>query len=423
VALSLGAAILLPSIAFATQQPMSSDAANAQLPAAIRNLGPGHSTLHAANAGVACDGSTDNTKALQNAVLLAQQLAFPQSGLGGARLELPAGFCVISGPIQITSGLTIEGAGIGGGVGYGNSGGTIIRTTSPNSDVFTVMSDGAVVFSNLQIDSIVGKTSGAGISINGGSSSTANLGTRINGVRITKMYNAVALGNAFGWKIRDSIFQDFQNVGVLLTASSTFSDGSLGGSLLDGNTIVDLNVGGSNACVEIQGGGDIAVSKNKILGSHFGVSLNLKHGPTGTLLISTNSFEEQKGANIALTQSVQGMEYGNVVITGNELLQLKNVPTFGEIYIGTGTPVAAARWLRHVVISDNVIGAGQGTPIPNGLIQINDGTDIVLSSNVLSADGNPSTVGVWVGPNARNVKVSTSNIMGDMPAGLGVTPQ
>ncbi len=131
------------------------------------------------------------------------------------------------------------------------------------------------------------------------------------------------------------------------------------------NTIVALNVAGSNASVEIQGGGDIGVSRNKILGSQFGVLLNLRHGPTGTLLISSNSFEEQKGANIALTQSVQGMEYANVVINGNEFLQLRNVPTFGEIYIGTGTPIAAARWLRHVVISDNVIGAGQGTPIPS----------------------------------------------------------
>ena len=57
------------------------------------------------------------------------------------------------------------------------------------------------------------------------------------------------------------------------------------------------------------------------------------------------------------------------------------------------------------------------------MIQLYDGTDIVLSANVLSADGNPQTIGIKLGQWVTNVKVSTSNITGSMPAGLGVTPQ
>lgn len=419
-AAALAMTLLLPPSASAAGQLMSNDADNAQLPAALENLGPGRSNVYAANVGVVCDGTTNITKPLQNAVDLAEQLAFPGHRLGGGRLVLPAGFCMLSGAINITSGITIEGAGTGSAPGYGNSGGTVIRTTSSTADVFAVTSDGAVVFTNFVIDaSGAAKASGAGISINGGSASTANIGSRITGVVIRDMHNAVSLGNAFGWKIRDNIFQDYQNDGVLLTTSETFPDGSIGGSLLDGNTIFDLNVGSSYACVEIQGGGDVIVSKDKLLGSQFGVLLNVKFGPTGTLLIVNNSLEEQKIADIALTQSVSGMEYGNVVINGNELLE-KTTPTAGNIYIGTGTPSTAQRWLRHVVISSNVIGDEAGTSVPGGMIQINDGTDIVLSSNVLSADGNPQTIGISLGASAANVKISSSNIAGDMPAGLGV---
>jgi hypothetical protein len=140
-------------------------------------------------------------------------------------------------------------------------------------------------------------------------------------------------------------------------------------------------------------------------------------------LIANNSLEEQRISNISFRQIAAGFEYANVVIIGNEILQLRFAPTAGNIFVGQGAPRVSTRWLRHVVISSNVIGNGNQTPVPGGMIQLYDGTDIVLTANVLSADGNSQTTGIKLGQWVTNVKVSTSNIAGSMPAGLGVTPQ
>jgi hypothetical protein len=342
-------------------------------------------------------------------------LAFPATGNGGGILVLPAGFCQITGAINITSGVTIIGAGAGSASGAGNSGGTVIRTNSTTADVFTVVTDQAVTFDNFGIDApTVTKVSGSGINITLGGGGSGNKWSKITRMRISGMFDAVKLVDAQGWKIRDNQFLDFQHDGVLYAPDSSHADGSSAGgsSVISGNNFWDLNVGTSNAQFEVQGGGDIEVSNNKFVGgSLYGVLLNLQVGPTGTLLMSNNSFEEHKTANIALTQGVTTKEYANVAIIGNEFSNIANNPTSGNILIGTGTPNTAPKWIRNV----NIVGnhTNDTVALTGGMIQINDGTGIAITGNVLNGNGTAGATGLSVGAAAANVSYT-----GNQPLGL-----
>jgi hypothetical protein len=394
---------------------MNQSGSNATLPNVLNNFGIGKTYVYGANSGMVCDNVFDNTSALQAAVNLARALAFPATGNGGGILVLPAGFCQITGAINITSGVTIIGAGAGSASGAGNSGGTVIRTNSTTADVFTVVTDQAVTFDNFGIDApTVTKVSGSGINITLGGGGSGNKWSKITRMRISGMFDAVKLVDAQGWKIRDNQFLDFQHDGVLYAPDSSHADGSSAGgsSVISGNNFWDLNVGTSNAQFEVQGGGDIEVSNNKFVGgSLYGVLLNLQVGPTGTLLMSNNSFEEHKTANIALTQGVTTKEYANVAIIGNEFSNIANNPTSGNILIGTGTPNTAPKWIRNV----NIVGnhTNDTVALTGGMIQINDGTGIAITGNVLNGNGTAGATGLSVGAAAANVSYT-----GNQPLGL-----
>src|SRR5579862_7082046 len=269
--------------------------------------------------GMACDGAFDNTAALQRAIDDVRRLGSPANATGGGLLQLPPGFCVVSGAIDVTGAITIIGAGAGAKSGPGNSGGTVIRTTSATADVFRVTSDSAVAFDNFQIDAGGRrKSAGAGISISGGSSTTANTYSKITRMRIVGMYDGISLADAFSWKIRDNVIVNSAHDSVAFRPSQHFHDGGGGGgaSVLAGNTLWDHNQP-ANANFELQGGGDVELTNNKLLGSAYGILLHLRVGPTGTLLVTNNSFEEHGVANVALTQAVPAKNYANVVIAAN----------------------------------------------------------------------------------------------------------
>ena len=384
------------------QQPtgMTTSASNALLPTADMNLA--FAQVYGRSQGMKCDGVTDDTAALRNAVSAAEALAFPGTANGGAVLHLPPGFCIVSGAIAVTGGVTIVGAGSGAQAGAGNSGGTDIRTTSATADVFTVTTDNAVAFDNFMIDTSVTKSAGAGISVTLGSG--GNKWSKISRMRIVGMYDGIKLVDATGWKIRDNEVQDYIHDGILYAPDSSHADGSSAGgsSVIIGNTLWDLNVGTSNANIEIQGGGDVEVLGNKMLASAYGVLLNVTVGPTGTLLIGDNSLEENKTANIALIQATSAKDYANVTITGNEFSNLANQPATALIYVGTGTPNAPdPNWIANVTITGNVF--NEAVTNGNPFISVQDGDGTLIANNALNNRGAGSGVGIATGSAANNV--------------------
>jgi hypothetical protein len=355
--------------------------------------------------GMACDGAFDNTAALQRAIDDVRRQGSPGNATGGGMLQLPPGFCIVSGPINVKGAITIAGAGAGAKPGPGNSGGTVVRTTSATADVFHVTSDNAVAFDNFEIDAGgKRKSAGAGIAISGGSPATANTYSKITRMRIVGMYDGISLGDAASWKIRDNAIVNSAHDGVAYRPSQRFHDGGGGGgaSVLSGNTLWDLNQPGEANFV-LQGGGDVELTNNKFLGAAYGILLSLAVGPTGTLLVTNNSFEEHTVANIALTQAVPGKNYANVAITGNQFSNFVQKPSDAQIYIGRGTPAPPQpKWIENIAITGNVF----NDAVTNGisLITIDDGNGVTITGNLLNNRGaGTRATGITVRAAAANV--------------------
>lgn len=408
---------ILATLALATPQAhatiktadMLPNASNVVLPAALNNLGIGRTYVYGANHGMVCDATADDTAALQNAINAAQVLAYPVTSNGGGVLVLPAGFCKVTGEVTVIRGLTVVGAGTGSDGGAGNSGGTVVRTNSTTADVFTVTADEAVTFDNFTIDTTATKTAGAGIRATGASGATANVGSKITRMRIAGMWDGVYFGNAFGWKLTNSRIVDSRHNSFTLAASDTFADGTGGGKQISNTAFYNLNTAAiCNAGVELQGGGVISIADSQFLGCSYNLLVNLLHGPSGGALVHGNSMEEASVATIAVTQGAAAKEYGNLVITGNELgnVTVATLPQ-GNFYVGTGTPNTAPKWVRNIVFANNA--ANNTVAVPGGLVQINDGTEITLGGNVLNGNGVATTTGMSVGSAATNVTIEPSN--------------
>jgi hypothetical protein len=394
--------MLPPAQAGISVTAMQRDASNASLPMADANLGL--PAVYGKTHGMKCDGASDDTAALQASVNAAQAYAYPATANGGAVLELPPGFCLVSSAIAITAPLTIRGAGPEAGSGVGNSGGTVVRTTSATADVFTATVTSGIAFDNFRIDTTTTTTAGAGINLTG--SAGASQSSQISRMAINGMWNGIQLGDAQSWKIVANRITQSRNDGVLYTASATYPDGSGGGgsSALYGNTIWNNGVA-DNAGIEIQGGGDVEISGNKLIGHNYGLLLNATQGPTGTLLSSNNSLEENGVADIALLQAVAGKNYDNVTIEGNQFSNLAVQPTAGQIVISAGTPAAPdPKWIQNVAIVGNVF----NNAITNGTsaIAINDGNGIIIADNAINNRGAGSGgTGIATAAAATNVVI------------------
>jgi hypothetical protein len=192
-------------------------------------------TILAAN-GMACNGSIDDTAALQAAVTAAQGLG----GTGGILL-LPPGICKISGTINVTGPVVIEGAGYLNQLG--NSG-TIVRGTACSSDLFSVATQETVVFRDFKVDSPAcagARTAGAAIALTGTAGDTANNLNRmsfITHVRIDGFYDGVRLDEAMGTRFIDNRIEGVHD-GVLQIDSANPDEG--GGEVYIGNVFWDAS--------------------------------------------------------------------------------------------------------------------------------------------------------------------------------------
>lgn len=351
------------------------------------------------------DASTDDTAAIQAAINSLTSATFT-----GGILFFPPGFFVVSSALTITKGISVLGSGIGAGTGTGNSGGTVIRNTSTTGDVFTVSCADGVIFENFVIDATVTKVANtAGIRLQGSSGSgSVNKRSKLEKLKISNMYDAVVFDGASDVVIHACDILDYINIGVYSKQTGATDAGQ---SLIHGCVIWDQNVGTSQACIRYNKGGDLKIVGNKLLGSQYGFRMLLDDGPTGTLLFSSNSFEQQTINCADFAQSVTGKTFANLDMIGNEFSILAIANAQGAVNVQSGI---SSLWISNIVISNNVFNMGTTQAQPH--INIQDGTGVMISNNVMTNLGNAGPTAISTGGNATNVQV-LNNIIASYPTG------
>jgi hypothetical protein len=353
--------------------------------------------------GAFCDAAHDDTTAIQSAEKARE------AAMGGV-LSFPNGICVVSSAIVVNVG------GIVLGSGHGLTGAiqmaTVLRTTSTTDDVFRVTTVDGISFRELQIDAPgVTKMSGAGIKIQPTQppyGANVNRQARIDSVTINNMDDGIELYNAANFSVTNSFITDFQNNGIYVNQNSVIVDA--GDSLVSGNTIWDFNVNSGAAGLRLDPAGGMEVVGNKFLSARFGLWLTVSQGPTGTINFSNNSVEQQTVSGFYVEQAAAGKTYGNIVVTSNEFSILKVAGAQSGVTFVAG---ASGSYISNAVVANNVfnMSLAQGA-----IIDINDGTGVTLSGNVLNNLGVAGSVGIATGGNASNVLVF-GNVFQGLPSG------
>lgn len=295
--------------------------------------------------GMNCNGSTDNTTALQNAVDAAQRLAFPATGNGGGTLYLPPGFCMKSGPITITSGIRIIGAGRGVGAGAGNSGGTVIRDTVTTGDSFVVTTTDAVHFEAFTIDSVNYKASGACISLAGNASlTTLNRRSSVVNMLCDRSYDGMRIDMGIDVYVSGTEFHDFMHDGILKI----------------------------NAAIADSG-------QDKYIGNTY--------YPQNTHISGTEDNNPFTTVDTSSTVTVAHTAHGRV--TG-QIAVFRNAATFNNVSVDGKYPITvtdADHFTITVGTTANASGTGGGTPYywygSNAGFEFRAGGDIVVSDSKL----------------------------------------
>jgi hypothetical protein len=138
----------------------------------------------------------------------------------------------------------------------------------------------------------------------------------------------------------------------------------------------------------------------------------LDDGPTGTLLFSANSFEQQSIYCARFEQGVTGKEFANVVIVGNQFSVLGPIDAQGAISITAGI---SANWIYNVTIEGNVFNMGCTIAQPH--INIQDGAGVMISNNVMTNLGSAGPTAITTAGNVSNAQILDNNITG-YPTGL-----
>lgn len=353
----------------------------------------------------------DVTAALQNAVDYA-------NAKEGATVRLTPGFHGVSATITVAKGLVIEGSGRGVAAGTGNSGGTVVRKLNATGHVFHAKSLGGVTIRDMTIDTAVTHTdtNGAGVFVEGDNADHYNSNSLFDNLTIAGLQNGLRIKAAINWTLRDSLIMDFRSIGVYLSGegyTNSNGDDCTGHSRVQDCVIWAYNTADiAQACVRYDCGGDFRILGSKLLGGQFGLRLALNRGPTGTLLMTGNSFEQQTIACAYVQQAVADKLFGNLVIVGNQFSIITdglppNADPQGTIIVTAGS---SPTWIRNVVVSGNVVNHGYAPSVDRTTFAIDAGAGVVIDSNVINFNGSSSHhFGIGVGTSVTQVTIGYGN--------------
>jgi hypothetical protein len=361
--------------------------------------------------GVVSSGSVQNvTAALRDAVAYA-------AAKYGVTVRLTPGFHGVNGEIAVPNAMIIEGSGRGV-TAVAGAGGTCVRKLNATGHVFHIQARGGVLIRDMTIDAGVPHTDGDGaaIFVEGDTAASYNINSLFDNLFIAGLQIGLRIKAAINWSLRDSVVMDFQNIGVFLSGegfTNSNGDDCTGHSRVQDCEIWALNTSAvAQACVRYDCGGDFRILGSKLLGAQFGLRLMLSRGPTGTLLMTGNSFEQQTVACVYAQQAVAGKDFGNVVIVGNQFSIIAEGLPSGADPQGTIIVVAGSSptWIRNIVVSGNVVNHGYAPSVDRATFSFDGGTGIVVDANVINFNGSSARhFGIAVGTTVTQVTIGYGN--------------
>lgn len=307
-------------------------------------------------------------------------------GYNGYTLYVPAGIYKITSTLHVTCALTIVGDGV------------LSTQLQPVSGITMISVDSFYPqnYSNFAI-SFQGAASDASIGISIPSDGvTRNLESRMRDIY------AINCGTCFLYTLVTNFIID----GV--TASSTSAAGSAFNFVTSGDSTITNSIVQGSVNVGIRCGycGGLRVMNNKINGAAFAIYW-VETVTDGDFFIQGNSFEGC-GTCILINRSNAGVQFNNIIITGNECAANDYCLIIQDTFAGSG-----GNWTGEIIIQNNVwFSAGNG-------VVIDYAKDVIVGNNVFDGTnttalqlGATVTRGV-VGPNrfvAGNQNILGSNI-------------
>lgn len=345
-------------------------------------------------------GSGDSTAALQR--------AYTAASANGGIVFYPPGFFLTSSPILVSSGTVSVGSGTGFASGPG---GTCVVSNAAAGDVFTVEGDDATLFERFAIATNFTKAAGTAFIRFEGTAGAGHINKRSKmlHMRLEGGYDSIVWDAATYMNITACDILRYHNIGINCKQTGAADSGQ--NRIAFCNILDDTGLG-SVACLSYNKGGDIIAVGNKFFGSQYGTFMGLNDGPTGTMILANNSYEEQEISCIYISQSVAGKEFGNLVISGNELSILATASPQCEITIAAGS----AQWLKNVTIIGNIVNSARSNAsYPSFTIQ--DGNAVIVANNAMNNNGVAGPNAFATGGNATGVKIYGNTATG-YPSGV-----
>jgi hypothetical protein len=319
--------------------------------------------------GAVCDGSTDDTAAIQAAI----------DSSGGGEVCLPVGTYRITSTLNITKGVRIAGE---------SQRRTVLKPDCPNA--ILINTDEPVDLVRFCVFYPTHQGSGAAITVTG---TTANCMSLFSELSFGSAYTGISFVRAAWWRIENCFFGDCM-VGTMVQDqyNPDVGDGTIT------NTTYLIRSGGT-AITQTSGGG-LRIENSKLLNGDYGYVLQLAAGKTTCdLFIVGCSIEAQRLSGVSLTNQGSGIFF-HVIISGCEF-ELQNVPI--QATTSTGKP-----WLWGMTVTGCTVTLAD----TGGVAMDIAGTSgaVIVGNSIRSLGG--TTYGILMRPSSENSAVANNALVG-----------
>ena len=341
------------------------------------------------------NGIADDYPAIQAAV----------NASNGNTVHVPAGQYRLTAPIAASQSISILGVGNGAGPGgaeQGNSQVTqfLLDFASPSAFVVTNTSK-PCLFADFQINvNPAWRTAGAGrgISISAPIGTGTNANTKIKNVAFNWLHTPIYAYKPAWWTIEGCYFGNWTN-DAIFSETQAGIEGSLGWvrrNYFFGNTTAS-----QRSCIYLRNGYAI-ISENEILGTQYGIQVDIANHPAGFIKIINNTIEEQYYAGIYFS-GTDANDLAMVDLSGNEFSSVATAASYtGSIWIGDGP---ARQWLQDVTIKNNITRNSGVCSL--GQIRVGAGANVMVSGNMLeNIGGTAVTNGIIINGTASNAALA-----------------